>query len=59
MIIYTEDPGVWDAAEALYLGILEAAEAMLQWIDSSAFGMHFSSSFWYPNRELTETSQRD
>ncbi|KAL8382973.1 hypothetical protein RB595_006645 [Gaeumannomyces hyphopodioides] len=45
MIVYTEDPGVWDAAEALYLGILEAVEAMLHWMDSSAFANGIKSLF--------------
>ncbi|KAF4807596.1 hypothetical protein CGCSCA5_v013198 [Colletotrichum siamense] len=35
--IYAEDESIWDAAEDLYLGILEGVEGMLQWIDKSAF----------------------
>lgn len=36
--IYDEDPKVWQAAENLYLGILDGVEGMLMWIDKSAFG---------------------
>ncbi|KAF4840136.1 hypothetical protein CGCSCA4_v010610 [Colletotrichum siamense] len=35
--IYAEDGSIWDAAEDLYLGILEGVAGMLQWIDKSAF----------------------
>ncbi|KAK2739364.1 hypothetical protein CKAH01_07314 [Colletotrichum kahawae] len=39
--IYDEDPQVWNAAENLYIGILDGVEGMLQWIDKSAFERAF------------------
>ncbi|EFQ34617.1 hypothetical protein CGRA01v4_14054 [Colletotrichum graminicola] len=41
--IYAEDTRVWSAAEDLYLGILDGVEAMLQWIDKSAFERAFNA----------------
>ncbi|PYH43520.1 uncharacterized protein BP01DRAFT_402624 [Aspergillus saccharolyticus JOP 1030-1] len=35
--LYHDDEDLWQAAEDLYLGILEGIEAMLQWMDESAF----------------------
>lgn len=37
--LYNNDPGLWQAAETLYLGILDGIEAMLNWMDESAFSM--------------------
>ncbi|EQB47228.1 hypothetical protein CGLO_13651 [Colletotrichum gloeosporioides Cg-14] len=41
--IYDEDPEVWNAAESLYIGILDGVEGMLQWIDKSAFERAFKA----------------
>ncbi|KAK9425271.1 hypothetical protein SUNI508_13201 [Seiridium unicorne] len=38
--IYAENSDVWEAAEDLYLGILEGVEKMLTWIDESACGKY-------------------
>ncbi|KAL0934007.1 uncharacterized protein CTRU02_210806 [Colletotrichum truncatum] len=41
--IYDDDPKVWNAAEDLYIGILDAVEGMLIWIDKSAVERAFKS----------------
>ncbi|KAE9568561.1 hypothetical protein CGCF415_v008797 [Colletotrichum fructicola] len=35
--VYADEGSIWDAAEDLYLGILEGVAGMLQWIDKPAF----------------------
>lgn len=40
--LYGDDPDLWQAAENLYLGILNGIEAMLRWMDESAFSMIYS-----------------
>lgn len=37
--IYHDDPDLRKAAETLYIGILNGIEAMLSWMDESAFSM--------------------
>lgn len=44
--IYSDDEDLLQAAENLYVGILDGIEAMLQWIDESAFSMELCS---YPH----------
>lgn len=37
MEIYSNDDKLWEAAEDLYVGILEGVESMTAWLDSKAY----------------------
>lgn len=47
--LYSDDPDLWQAAETLYLGILDGIEAMLSWMDESAFSKFHSLLMTIPD----------
>lgn len=49
MQLYPGNRGLWEAAEALYIALLDAIEGMLEWLDEGAFKRTFSTLFKQQN----------